>query len=64
MQLAAGEEEPSSGAANIEDSQLAESFNQRLKELSGPSDKAFTGVLTGTLPFGIMDSLTVAKYAI
>ncbi|BDA40838.1 hypothetical protein COCOBI_01-4920 [Coccomyxa sp. Obi] len=47
VQLSAGEEEMSRAPADIDDSQLAQSFNQRLKELSGPSDQAFSGVLTG-----------------
>ena len=47
VQLTAGEEEISGAPANIDDSQLAQSLNQRLRELSGPSDEAFSGVLTG-----------------
>ncbi|KAK9917013.1 hypothetical protein WJX75_009975 [Coccomyxa subellipsoidea] len=44
VNLAAGEEESTSG---VEDGQLAESFNKRLKELSGRSNEGFTGAFTG-----------------
>ncbi len=43
----AREEDPVTGSADIQDRDLAESFNQRLKELSTSATQTLTGPLTG-----------------